>query len=142
MIDTKEFPIATNQDYELREYPGQKWVCTEMEDIDPTADPMNNWEEEFGNNPYEAMASDKWKEQTSSKMFMKLFKYIAGVNKDFVEIEMTTPVTTVHDPNSPTNEKQEMCFWLGTMYQTKPAPEPMMSDVMIKEKPTTQYYVK
>ena len=39
-----------------------------------------------------------WKEKPESKMFMKLFRYIAGVNKDGQEIEMTVPVISKMSP--------------------------------------------
>ena len=34
------------------------------------------------------------KRKDKKGMFMKLFKYIIGVNSEATEIEMTTPVTT------------------------------------------------
>merc|ERR1712242_298482 len=54
--------------YEERKYPSVMYACTEM--------------------TYEK----SWKDRPQSKMFMRLFRYIAGVNKDSQEIEMTVPV--------------------------------------------------
>ena len=75
-----------------------------------------------------AMSSKGWKKQASSKMFMKLFKYISGANSMGQEIDMTTPVRTKHTSKGDDKEDQQMCFWLGNEWQTKPAPEPLGKD--------------
>ena len=46
----------------------------------------------------EMQNNKSWKERPSSKMFMKLFRYIAGVNKEREEVEMTVPVLTTNTP--------------------------------------------
>jgi len=40
----------------------------------------------------EMQSSRTWKDRPSSKMFMKMFRYISGVNKEREEVEMTVPV--------------------------------------------------
>ena len=46
----------------------------------------------------EMQNNKSWKERPSSKMFMKLFRYIAGVNKEREEVEMTVPVLNTKTP--------------------------------------------
>jgi hypothetical protein len=46
----------------------------------------------------EMQNSKTWKERPSSKMFWKLLRYIAGVNKEREQIEMTTPVINTKTP--------------------------------------------
>merc|ERR1712127_951283 len=58
--------IEQNKDYELREYEVSNWVSISQKDI-------------------------SWK-QSQYSMFMKLFKYISGENKDKKKITMTAPV--------------------------------------------------
>ena len=48
-----------------------------------------------------------------------VFRYILGVNQEAVEIEMTRPVPTSVIPVENNLVDQEMCFWLGTLYQSK-----------------------
>ena len=99
-----------------------------MNNIDPSADGMNGWQEKFDNDPFKAMSSKLWKKQPSSKMFMKLFRYIAGANMMGEEVKMTIPVPTKHTPEFNDLEEQVMCFWLGTPWQNKPAPKPLAKD--------------
>merc|ERR1711951_309488 len=54
-----------------------------------------------------------------NKMFMRLFKYILGVN----------------------SEGQERCFWWGQEWQDKPAPQPIKEDVYVTEKQKLTVYV-
>ena len=51
---------------------------------------------------------------------VKKFRYILGVNEGSIEIEMTRPVPTKVIPlkRSRTTD-QEMCFWLGTPYESE-----------------------
>ena len=48
-----------------------------------------------------------------------MFRYILGVNQEAVEIEMTRPVPTSVIPAENNLVDQEMCFWLGTPYESK-----------------------
>jgi len=120
--------IESKENYEVRQYPATKWICNTKTDIIPSADVMNGWQKKYDNNPMRAMSSRGWKKQASSKMFMKLFKYISGANSMGEEIEMTTPVPTKHTPKGEDKEDQQMCFWLGSEWQNKPAPEALGKD--------------
>ena len=94
---------------------------------------MNGWQEKYDNNPLRAMSNKAWKKQASSKMFMKLFKYISGANSMGKEIDMTTPVPTKHTPKGEDKEDQQMCFWLGKEMQNKQAPEALGKDAATTE---------
>lgn len=135
--------LETNQNYELRRYPAAKWVCTKENDVDPLADPMRDWETKYDNNPMQAMTGKDWKDSTTSEMFMRLFRYIVGVNQDAIEIEMTRPVPIKVTPvkTSPKID-YEMCFWLGTPYESQEAPQPIDKKVTIVEKPPMVVYVR
>ena len=89
---------------------------------------MNGWQEKFDNDPMKAMSAKLYKKQPSSKMFMKMFRYIAGANMMGEEVKMTIPVPTKHTPAFNDLEEQVMCFWLGTPWQNKPAPKPLPKD--------------
>ena len=86
---------------------------------------MNGWQEKYDNDPFKAMSSSGWKKQASSKMFMKLFAYISGANTMGQEVKMTTPVPVKHVPKGYDLEDMVMCFWLGSPWQDKPAPQPL-----------------
>ena len=78
------------QGYEERKYPSVMYACTEMTYDTPDDEEGEEWSLE---KVMKWMTNKKsWKEKPQSKMFMKLFRYIAGVNKDSQEIEMTVPV--------------------------------------------------
>ena len=134
--------IETNDNYELRQYKSQKWVCTMMDNIDPTKDPMNGWEKKFNNDPYLAMSSSEYNDQPASKMFKKLFKYITGVNKMAKEVEMTRPVIVTHLPKESGKERQITCFWLGSEWQGKTAPQPLEDDVRIMKSKPLKVFVR
>ena len=48
-----------------------------------------------------------------------LSRYILGVNTESKEIAMTRPVLTSVAPKENNLMDVEMCFWLGTPYETK-----------------------
>merc|ERR1711920_96896 len=76
--------------YEERKYPSVMYACTEMTYDAPDDEDSEEWGLERA---IEWMTNKKsWKDRPQSKMFMKLFRYIAGVNKDSQEIEMTVPL--------------------------------------------------
>jgi len=138
--------------YELREYPAAKFVCTKMSEVVPSKDPMNGWQQKFNNNPLAAMSASKRAKKKdkapSNRMFMRLFKYILGVNSEGTEIDMTTPVPTTHFARLNEDgevvedlEDQEMCFWMGQDWQNKPLPEPIKEDVYVMEKQKLAVYV-
>lgn len=112
-----------------------------MEGVDPAADPMNGWEADFNNDPFAAMGSGKWEIQPISRMFQKLFAFIAGLNSEQVEVEMTRPVTVFHQPSADGKETQEMCFWLGSKWQDSP-PQPSSQEVYIQERPLIRAYAR
>merc|ERR1719452_239134 len=85
--DYEQVPYTTVQkfdDYEERIYPSVKWACTEMTYEKAEED---NEKEEEGSEwnvikmMQEMMNKKSWKSRPSSKMFMKLFRYISGVNE-------------------------------------------------------------
>jgi len=59
------------------------------------------------------------------------------------EIEMTRPVTTkVVESDEKTTVDMDMCFWLGTPYQSKEAPTPIDKKIYIQERPEMVVFVK
>ena len=52
-------------------------------------------------------------------ILLSIARYILGVNQQAIEIEMTRPVPTSIIPVENNLVDQEMCFWLGTLYQSK-----------------------
>ena len=81
------------QEYELREYPASTWACT-REEFDPAAnDVFADWRVKYRGDPFAVMNSAAWEDQVGNKMFMRIFKYIVGVNQEGKEIKMTRPVT-------------------------------------------------
>ena len=52
-------------------------------------------------------------------ILLSIARYILGVNQQAIEIEMTRPVPTSIIPGENNLVDQEMCFWLGTLYQSK-----------------------
>ena len=75
-------------------------------------------------------------------MFMKLFKYILGVNIEATEIEMTTPVTTKRTKMALNREKHQMCFWTGSEWEKKELPKPIKDDIHFETREPMQVFVK
>merc|ERR1711970_666380 len=95
--DYQEVPYQTIEKvngYEERKYPSVKWACTEATyQMEKDEDEGDDSEEGNIMKMMKWMTNKKsWKNRPQSKMFMKLFRYIAGVNKESQEIEMTVPV--------------------------------------------------
>jgi len=135
--------IDKGDDYEVRVIPASKWICTKEYDVDPIKDPMNDWQDNFNNNPFLAMSSSEWKDQPSSKMFKSLYRYIIGLNEDNLEIEMTRPVINKMIPQRRTRKyDEEMCFYLGQEYDTKEPPRPLDRKLDIKELEEMTFYVR
>merc|ERR1712223_1319195 len=135
--------IDKGDDYEVRVYPASKWACTKEYDIDPIKDPMNDWQDNFNNNPFLAMSSSEWKDLPMNKMFKTLYRYIIGLNDDNIEIDMTRPVINKMIPQRRTRKyDEEMCFWLGSEYDRKDPPIPLNSKVSIKELDEMTVYVR
>jgi len=131
--------LETHDNYEIRKLPAAKWACTKETNVDPLQDPMKDWREKY-DTPILAMSDKKWKKGPSSKMFMKLFKYILGVNQAATEIEMTRPVLTSVVATENNLVDQEMCFWLGSPYENAEAPQPIDKSVTIEERPSMVFY--
>ena len=85
------------QGYEERRYPSVNYACTELE-YDLPEDDGSEWGMV---RVLKWISNEKsWKDKPDSKMFMKLFRYIAGVNKKSQEIEMTVPVWSKMQPSA------------------------------------------
>merc|ERR1719334_358881 len=123
--DYEQVPYETLQKldgYEERKNPSVKWACTEA-----TYDEYGE-EGEDGDGSSEwnimkmmKMITDKksWKNKPDNKMFMKLFRYISGVNVERQEIEMTVPVLTQMTPSDGKMTK-DMCFYITKEFQKNP----------------------
>ena len=124
-------------------YPASKWICTK-ETVDVSEDPMNGWREKFGNDAMAAMRAMKEMKGQSSKMFKKLFRYIIGLNSQYVEIDMTRPVTTIRKPLKGNANKEEhaMCFWTGTPWAKKELPQPTDKSLFIQYRPQVDVFVR
>merc|ERR1711936_1484708 len=129
---TEKVPYTTLKQfdgYEMRLYPSAKWACTEL-----------TYEREAVEED-EAVASLKalqsWnsnkrdrKNRPQSQMFMKLFRYISGVNEEQDEVAMTAPVLTSMKMLDGNQITKEMCFYIEKKHQANP-PTPVDSDVKI-----------
>lgn len=140
---TEEIPYSVIQDYgpyELRQYASVKFACVKSE-VDNSEDPFAGLDDL---NPFVVMSSNRWRKTPQSLMFMQLFKYISGVNKEEKEIEMTRPVSTHHHVKdhhvAGDIEEQEMCFYIPAEHQAYP-PEPLdSSPVYIRTRPGMRVY--
>jgi len=136
--DNEQVPYTTLQKfngYEEREYPIIKWACTE--ETYPMEEPEEEGEEDTGDwnlaSLVKMMSKLNWKKRPSSKMFMRLFRYISGVNEEREEIEMTVPVLSKKTPNEDgTMMTTKMCFYLGSEHQANP-PQPEDGKVKIEQ---------
>jgi len=120
--DIEEIPYSVLErynGYEKRYYPAATFVCNNVTDIDTAADPLAGLD---NMNPFEIMGTKRYKKRHESKMFMELFRYIAGVNQKQEEIEMTRPVVIFHNVTKETPlgnyEDVCMCFYLPSKYQS------------------------
>merc|ERR1712058_160993 len=115
--DYQQVPYETIQKldgYEERRYPSVKWACTEATyDVEDATEGNGNDSEEWSLVKMMQMMTNKksWKKKPENQMFMKLFRYISGVNKERQEIEMTVPVLSYMTPMEGKMKKQ-MCFYL------------------------------
>jgi len=154
-------PYETIQDYgsyEHRRYPAVSMVCT-YHKTDQAGDPFAGLEKV---NPWVLMQSRRFQKTPSSIMFMRLFRYISGVNQAREEVEMTVPVPTLHkvvrQDELGNVEKLLMCFYLPSLYQphhthddndavarhdSAPPPAPMEdSKVFLHTRPEMEVYVR
>jgi hypothetical protein len=73
-------------------------------------------------------------------MFMKLFRYISGVNKEQAEVAMTAPVLTSIKLLEGNQITKEMCFYIEKKHQANP-PTPVDPDVTIETNKEFTVYV-
>merc|ERR1712142_543367 len=100
--------VKSTGQYEERNYPAKKWVCTEQQ----------------------GRAGD----DISNGMFMKLFRYISGGNAQEESIKMTVPVSTQVSRDASTQTvTHRMCFYIGEIHQTNP-PQPNDPQVFIENR--------
>merc|ERR1719334_338926 len=143
--DNQQIPYTTVQNYwgyEERLYPSVKYVCTDMT--------YERSEKEYGGEGKEAfnivkmiqeLASKESKERPSSKMFMKLFRYISGVNAEQKKIDMTSPVLTTMQELEDNRMYKQMCFYLTMENQISP-PLPLEDGVTLNQLEEMRVYVK
>merc|ERR1711874_101519 len=88
----------------------------------------------------EMMSGKGWKNKPENKMFMKLFRYISGVNKEQEEVEMTVPVLTRMRLLADGMVNKQMCFYLNKKHQANP-PTPTDPAVKIEQNKEFTVYV-
>merc|ERR1711974_126086 len=132
--------LAKFNGYEERSYPSVNYACTEMTYDAPDDEDSEEWGLERA---IKWMTNKKsWKDRPQSKMFMKLFRYIAGVNKDSQEIEMTVPVWSKMVVNQEGGKiTKDMCFYITKEFQSNP-PEPVDPEVKIVKSKERIVFVK
>merc|ERR1712037_621116 len=120
--------------YEMRQYPSVKWVCTDvtykMEKEDSVSRDTNDFN--LIKMVQEMMSGKGWKNKPENKMFMKLFRYISGVNKEQEEVEMTVPVLSRMKLLADGMVNKQMCFYLNKKHQANP-PTPTDPAVKIEQ---------
>merc|ERR1711974_593635 len=113
--DYEQAPYTTLKDfdgYEMRQYQSVNWVCTEA----------------------------TYKMDKGPEMFMKLFRYISGVNKEQKEVEMTVPVLSRIKLLVGRIVNKQMCFYLNEKHQANP-PTPTDPAVKIVQNKEFTVYV-
>merc|ERR1711990_1312399 len=131
---TEKVPYTTLKQfdgYEMRLYPSVKWAYTELTyemevvnvETDEAAATLKALQE------YSSSKRDR-KNKPQYKMFMKLFRYISGVNKEQEEVAMTAPVLTSLKLLANNQVTKEMCFYMEKKHQANP-PTPVDPDVKI-----------
>jgi len=140
--DHEQVPYTTVQkfdDYEEREYPAVTWACTEETYTMVEEDEEDKSEWDLVRMMKEMTSKKNWKNRPSSKMFMRLFRYISGVNEQREKIEMTVPVLMEKTPHEDGTITNSMCFYLGKEHQANP-PQPEEEGVTIqKTEPMTVF---
>merc|ERR1711878_51082 len=132
--------LAKANGYEERKCPSVNYACTEMTYDTPDDEEGEEWSLE---RVMRWMTNKKsWKDRPQSKMFMKLFRYIAGVNKDSQEIEMTVPVWSKMVLSQDAGKiTKDMCFYITKEFQSNP-PEPVDPEVKIVKSKERIVFVK
>jgi len=147
--------------YQKRRIPSAQYVCAH-ERVDTASDPLAGLSITRVQDAIEVMQSRRWQKLPTSRMFKKLFKYISGVNSRTEEVNMTTPVSTLHHVERRdylgNHEIQEMCFYLPLKYQPDhvheedagpaprhaplEAPQPIDDTVFLHTRPQMDVYVR
>merc|ERR1712215_641753 len=126
--------------YEMRQYPSVKWACTEatykMEKEDSESRDSNDFN--LIKMVQEMMSGKGWKNKPENKMFMKLFRYISGVNKEQEEVEMTVPVLSRMKMLADGMVNKQMCFYLNKKHQANP---PTPTDPAVKIEANKEFTV-
>merc|ERR1712212_546939 len=125
--DYEQVPYTTLKQfdgYEMRQYPSVKWACT---------DATYKMEQEM-------MSGKGWTNKPENKMFMKLFRFISGVNKEQEEVEMTVPVLSRMKMLADGMVNKQMCFYLNKKHQANP-PTPTDPAVKIEQNKEFTLYV-
>merc|ERR1711990_605251 len=131
--------------YEMRLYPSVKWACTELtyEREDTEEEVEVETDEAVATlkalQEYQSKKKDR-KNRPQTKMFMKLFRYISGVNKEQDEVAMTAPVLTSMKLLEGNQITKEMCFYIEKKHQANP-PTPVDPDVTIETNKEFTVYV-
>jgi len=117
-------------EFETRRYTSVHYACTEAtfavtEPVDDSQD-SNEWAL-FGVINFVTRTRSK---DDQSKMFWKLFQYIAGDNMEKQKIEMTVPVMTTMKKMNDGMMYKQMCFYIPKIFQSGP-PAPTNPDVKI-----------
>merc|ERR1712142_739616 len=108
--------VKSTGQYEERNYPAKKWVCTEQQ----------------------GRAGD----DISNGMFMKLFRYISGGNAQEESIKMTVPVSTQVTRDASTQTvTHRMCFYIGEIHQANP-PQPNDPQVFIENRQSITIFTR
>merc|ERR1712113_1239676 len=146
--DYEKVPYTTLKQfdgYEMRQYPSVKWACTELtyEREDTEEEVEVETDEAVATlkalQEYQSKKRDR-KNRPQTKMFMKLFRYISGVNKEQDEVAMTAPVLTSMKLLEGNQITKEMCFYIEKKHQANP-PTPVDPDVTIKTNKEFTVYV-
>ena len=135
--------IYTSKYYEKRLYSPLMMACTELT--------YNITEEDGGEENmkmqsmmmkmYKRFTTKLLKKKPSRLMFMKLFRYISGLNQEVEEIPMTSPVMNLMIPITKERTTKQMCFYLGKRFQTEKPPKPVNNEVEIILEKNLEVYV-
>jgi len=135
--------ISSNNIYEKRLYPPVTMACSEMVYNITEEDGGEETDEKMSSmmNMYRRMTTQLLRKKPSRLLFMKLFRYISGLNKGVEEIPMTSPVLSLVMPLAKRRIHKQMCFYLGKRFSTVEPPKPRNNEVQIITKDKFVVYV-